>query len=354
MTMKAAWIEQHGDFSALQYTDRPRPEPGPGEVLVEVQASGLNHLDLWVRRGVPGHQFPLPLIPGCDGAGVIREVGAGVALDVGSEVILAPGVSSGTSEACALGFDHLSRDYGILGETRDGTCAEYCVVPARNAIPKPAGIPFEVAGCFALVALTSWTMLMERARVQPGESVLVIAGTSGVGSLAIQIAKLAGCHVIATAGSDEKCAKTLELGADHAIHHGNESIASRVKEFTSRRGVDVVFEHVGEATWEASLRSLAWGGRLVTCGATTGAAVQLDLRALFFKNITLLGSTMGSLGAVHKLVRLLGEGKLKAPVDRVLPLSEVRQAHQVLEERQALGKVVLVPDTRNQPTGETL
>ncbi|MEM7168437.1 MAG: zinc-binding dehydrogenase [Planctomycetota bacterium] len=344
-TMQAARITKHGGLGAVSVVNQPIPEPGFGEVLVEIHAVGLNHLDLWVRRGVPGHKFPLPLTPGCDGAGIVVSCGAGVSnVTPGEAVIISPGTSCGACKHCLSGRDPLCRDYGIFGETRDGTCAEYACIPAANVVPKPDSVAFHEAGCFALVALTAWTMLVERARIEPGEDVLILAGGSGVGSLGIQIAKLFGCRVIATAGSDAKLARLRELGADDVIHHGHEDIAGRVKELTDKRGVDVVFEHVGEATWQASLRSLAWGGRLVTCGATTGAHAECDLRMIFFKSLSILGSTMGSKGVVPQLVQLLGEGRLRAPIATTIPLSKIETAHRLLEERHVFGKVVVVPD----------
>lgn len=344
-TMTCVEITDHGGLNALALVQRPIPVPEPGEVLVEVRATGLNHLDLWVRRGVPGHRFPLPIIPGCDGAGVVAACGSGVTnVEVGAAVILSPGTSCGVCTHCLEGRDPLCRDYGILGETRDGTCADYVCVPAANVIPKPDNVGFSEAGCFSLVALTAWTMLVDRAQIAPGEDVLILAGGSGVGSMAIQIAKMLGCRVIATAGSDAKLSRLRELGADDVIHHGNEDIAARVKELTDKRGVNVVFEHVGEATWQASLRSLAWGGRLVTCGATTGAKAECDLRLIFFKSLSILGSTMGSKGSVPLLVKLLGDGKLRAQIAETLPMSKIETAHRLLEERHVFGKVVVVPD----------
>ncbi len=345
--MLALQVAHHGGFDALRLGDLPRPKPGPGEVLIEMHASGMNHLDIWVRRGVPGHRFPLPLVLGSDGAGVVREVGAGIG-DVapGAEVILSPGTSCGRCAHCLAGRDPLCRAYGILGESRDGTAAEYACVPAANLLPKPAALGFVEASCFALATLTAWTMLVRRARLECGEEVLVLAGGSGVGSMAIQIAKLHGCRVIASAGGIEKCARLRDLGADEVIDHTQEDIAARVRELTGKRGVDVVVEHVGEATWQASLRSLARGGRLVTCGATSGARGECDLRAIFFKGLSILGSTMGSKGDLPRLVELVAAGRLRPVVGRVLPLSRAAEAQRLLEERQVFGKIVLVPDAR--------
>lgn len=343
--MRAARISAHGGVEVLRVEQLPRPTPGYGEVLVEIRAAGLNHLDLWVRRGVPGHAFPLPITPGCDGAGVIVALGDGVKhAQVGDEVILAPGLSCGVCESCLGGNDPLCPDYGILGETRDGTCAEFVVVPEANLLPRPTEVDWTEAGCFALVALTSWTMLVDKARIRPGESLLVIAGGSGVGSLAVQIGRFLGCRVIATAGGPEKCARLLELGASEAIDHQQvASIATRVSELTDRKGVDVVFEHVGEATWDESLKSLARGGRLVTCGATTGAHASVHLRRLFFKNLSILGCTMGPRRNLHTLVRLLERGILRPVLAEIHPLEALDKAHQRLEDRAIFGKIAVLP-----------
>ena len=343
-TMRAIRIEAHGGLDALRATEVPRPNPGPGEVLVEVRAAGLNHLDLWVRKGVPGHQFPLPLIPGCDGAGIVKALGEGTQrAEIGDEVILAPGLSCGVCERCLSGRDPFCSKYGILGETRDGTCAEFVCVPEANLIPKPKRTPWDEAGCFALVALTAWTMLTDRARLGPGETVLILAGGSGVGSLGIQIAKFLGARVVATAGGAEKCARVAALGADEVIDHSEASISEAVKRWTSGRGVDVVFEHVGAATWDESLKSLAWGGRLVTCGATTGAEARVHLRRLFFKNQSILGSTMGPRSHLFPLVDLFEQRILTPVLSETLSLTELPEAHRRLEAREVFGKLVVTP-----------
>jgi NADPH:quinone reductase-like Zn-dependent oxidoreductase len=349
--MLAARVEEHGAAETLRIAEVPIPVPGTGEVRVEVRAAGLNHLDLWVRRGVPGHVFPLPLVLGSDASGVVAELGPGVKrAAVGDAVIIAPGLSCGVCDTCVSGNDPLCRDYGILGETRNGTCAEYVVVPEANLIPKPSAVDWADAGCFALAALTSWTMLVDRAGLRPAETLLVLAGGSGVGSLAVQIGRLLGCRVIATAGGPEKCARLPALGADATIDHRRERISERVAELTERRGVDVVFEHVGEATWEESLRCLARGGRLVTCGATTGAKAEIHLRRLFFKNLSIIGSTMGPRGHLHRLVQLLARGVLRPVVAGVRPLAELADAHRSLEERTVVGKLVVLP--RAAATGD--
>ncbi|MBI3890479.1 MAG: zinc-binding dehydrogenase [Candidatus Wallbacteria bacterium] len=342
--MKTVVISEHGSYEQLRFEDRPKPEPGPGQVLLEVKACGINHLDIWVRKGVPGHKFPLPIVPGCDASGVVAQVGPGVGhLAAGQRVLLSPGLSCGLCVQCLSGDDHLCRHYGIFGETRDGACAEWVAVPAANAIPIPGNLSFEEAASISLVFLTAWHMLVARAELRPGEDVLVQAASSGVSSAAIQIAKLWGARVIATSGTPEKLARARALGADEVIDYRQQDFAEEVKRLTGKRGVDVVVEHVGGETFEKSVRCLARAGRLVTCGATTGPAVKLDLRVLFFKSISLLGSTMGSKGELLELLQHFASGKLRPVVDRVLPLAEIATAHRLLEERQVFGKVIVTP-----------
>jgi len=340
--MKAIVIPRHGGPDVLQYTELPQPEPGPSEVLVRVRACALNHLDLWSRRGLPGIQFPLPLIPGSDIAGEIVQTGTAVQrARAGENVVLSPGVACGQCPACSAGNDNQCRRYTLLGYMRNGGCAEYVIAPEVNALPMPAGLSFEEAAAVPLVFLTAWHMLITRAQLKPGEDVLVLGAGSGIGSAAIQIAKLAGARVIATAGSPAKFDKARALGADEMIHHGQQDITEEVRRLTGRRGVDVVFEHVGQATWEQSVKSLATGGRLVTCGATTGGAAQTDLRLLFGRQLSLLGSYMGSRGELFHVLKLVAEKKLRPVVDRVLPLAEARAAHERLEKREQFGKIVL-------------
>lgn len=342
--MRAVVVHEHGGLDALRLEKVEPPVAGPGEVEVEVRASGLNHLDLWVRRGVPGHRFPLPMIPGCDGAGVVTAAGAGVSgVQVGDDVVLAPGHSCGRCVPCSEGRDNLCRHYGIFGETRDGTNAERVVVPAVNALPKPEGLTFEEAAALPLVFLTAWTMLVDRAHLRAGERVLVHAAGSGVGSAAIQIAKLWGATVIATASTQSKRDRALELGADHAVDYTQEGWPKEVFGLSSKQGMDVVVEHTGAATFAGSLRCLNKGGRLVLCGATSAPEVTIDLRPVFFKSWSILGSTMGSRGSVHRILQLAGEGRLRPVIDRTLPLSEVQEAHRLLEDRKQFGKVILIP-----------
>ncbi len=342
--MKAVVIREHGGFDKLLLEERPVPEPQAREVRVQVKAVGLNHLDVWVRRGVPGHEFPLPLVPGSDAAGIVDKVGTDVSnVAVGDDVVVLPGVTDGTSEACLQGNDQLSPDYGILGEARDGCCAEFVVVPDQNVAARPQNLSFPESAAFALAFQTAWSMLVVKARLRPGETVLIHGGGSGVGSAGIQIAKLRGAVVIATAGTDKKCEAALQLGADHAINYQDKNFVEEVRGLRDRAGVDVVFEHVGAATFDGSMKCLARGGRLVTCGATTGGEVKINLHQVFFKNLEILGNTMGSKGDLRRIIRLVSQGQLRPVVDRVLPLDRVAEAHQLLEEREVFGKIVLEP-----------
>jgi len=309
---------------------------------VRVRAVGLNHLDLWVRKGVPGHTFPLPIVPGCDIAGIVDELGAGVrGIAVGDEVVVAPGVSCGRCPACRRGDDALCRSYGILGESTDGGCQECVVVPDTGLFPKPAGCGWAEAAAIPLTFLTAWHMLNSRARVQPGERVLVHAAGSGVSAAAIQIAKLLGGRVFATAGSDEKCRRGVALGAEEAVNYRTSEFVKEVRRWSGGAGIDVVVDHVGADTFERSLRCLAKGGRYVTCGATSGYEMKADFRLVFFKSLSILGSTMGGAHELGTVLSLVSAERLCPVVDRVWPFAEVAEAHRYLEGRSAFGKVVL-------------
>jgi NADPH:quinone reductase-like Zn-dependent oxidoreductase len=286
--------------------------------------------------------IPLPHIPGSDIAGEIAQVGADVAtVRVGQKVVLAPLVSCGKCAACIAGLDNRCRQATNLGYMIDGGCAEFVRAPEINCLPYPENLKWEEAASIPLVFQTAWHMLLARAELQPGEDVLILGAGSGVGTAAIQIAKFFGARVIATAGSDEKLAKAKELGADHLINHKTQKIRDEVRRITNKRGVDVVFEHVGIATWDDSLASLAASGRLVTCGATTGYDAKLDLRFLFSRQLSLLGSYMGTKAELHSVMRLVANGRLKPIVDRIFPLPEAAAAHAYLELGLQFGKVVL-------------
>ena len=342
--MKATIFKQHGAPEVLEYTDVPEPAIRANEVLVEVKACALNHLDIFVRNGLPGIDIPLPHILGSDVSGVAREVGELVSwVKPRDEVMVQPGVSCGHCEACLSGADNLCREYDMIGYRRNGGYAELVAVPGVNIIPKPAALSWEEAAALPLVTVTTWHMLVTRANVQPGEDVLVHAAGSGVGSIAIQIAKLRGARVITTASSDDKLAKARELGADETINYTRDDWPKEVRRLTDRKGVDVVVEHTGAETWPGSIAALKNNGRLVTCGATSGFDARTDLRQVFFRHLTLLGSFMGSKAELLEAMKFIATGKIRAVVDRVLPLSEARQAHELIENRAQFGKVVLNP-----------
>ena len=329
----------------LEYTDVPDPVIRANEVLVQVKACALNHLDVFVRNGLPGIEIPLPHILGCDVAGVVREVGEVVSwAKPGDEVMVQPGVSCGHCEARLTGQDNLCREYDMIGYRHNGGYAELVAVPGVNLIPKPPALSWAEAAALPLVTVTAWHMLVTRANVQPGEDVLVHAAGSGVGSIAIQIAKLRGARVIATASTDEKLAKARELGADETVNYSGDDWPKEVRRLTARRGVDVVVEHTGAATWPGSIAALKNNGRLVTCGATSGFDARTDLRQVFFRHLTLLGSFMGSKGELLEALKFVSQGRIRAIVDRVLPLSEARQAHELMENRGQFGKIVLATD----------
>jgi NADPH:quinone reductase-like Zn-dependent oxidoreductase len=342
--MKLARIHRHGGPEALVYEDAPEPTVAPHQALIRVRACSLNHLDLFVRAGIPGMKFHMPHVLGSDIAGDVVAVG-GLCERVkpGWRVLLSPGLSCRQCQPCLAGNDNLCRGYTLFGYALDGGNTELLAAPEYSVIRIPDGLGFEQAAAAPLVFLTAWHMLMARAKLQPGEDVLVLAASSGVGMAAIQIAKMFQCRVISTAGGESKMAKARELGADHVIDHYRQDIGAEVKKLTGKRGVDVVVEHVGQATWRKSLESLAPAGRLVTCGATTGFEAAVDLRYLFSKQWSLLGSFMGTMGELHHVLNFVFRGQLKPVVDSVYPLSEIRAAHERLENRQQFGKVIVNP-----------
>ena len=339
--MKAIVVREHGGVDRLEHVEVPDPIAGPTEAVVSVRAVALNHLDIWVRKGVPGHTFPLPMIPGADIAGVIESIAPNDRWKAGDEVVVAPGFSCGVCTACLSGNDPLCASYGIFGETRNGGCAQKIVVPIRNLLRKPASLSFTDAAAVSLDFLTSWHMLVARARLRPGETVLVHAGGSGVGTAAIQIAKLWGATVFTTVGSAAKASQAKQLGADEIILYRDADFANEVRRLTGKRGVDVVVDHIGTDTFDRSLKSLARGGRLVTCGATSGNTATININLVFFKLLSILGSTMGSLAELHEIWKHVEAGKLRPVVDRVLPMDRIADAHQAIENREVFGKVVL-------------
>jgi NADPH:quinone reductase-like Zn-dependent oxidoreductase len=340
--MKAVRIHQFGGPEVLMYEDVPDPQPRKDQVLVRVKACSLNHLDVWVRKGLPG--VKLPHILGSDIAGEVVEVGEYVSgFAVGQRVLVAPMHFCGLCVKCLAGLQNQCREFTVLGNGVDGGNCELIAVPAANVIPIPDTLDFDQAASVPLVFVTAWHMLVGLAAVRPGQTVLVLGASSGVGIAAIQIAKLLQCRVITTAGDEAKLEKGRALGADYGVNHYQQKISEEVRKITNKEGVDIVIEHVGAATWDESLRSLKSGGKLVTCGATTGPSVSLDLRHLFARQLSLLGSYMGTMGELHEVLRHVFSGRLKPVVDRIFPLSEIRAAHEYLEKSQMFGKVIVIP-----------
>ena len=340
--MKAVRFHEFGGPEVLRYEDAPDPQLRKDEVLVRVRACALNHLDLWIRKGLPG--VKLPHINGSDVAGEVAEVGEYVSdIAEGQRVLLAPMTFCGHCKFCVAGEQSHCRQFSVLGYATDGGNAEYIAMPRVNVMPIPDAMSFEDAASVPLVFVTAWHMLVTRSKIRAGNRVLVLGGGSGVGSAAIQIGKMLGAEVIATAGDDEKLAKSKELGADHLIHHYKQRISEEVRRITHKEGVDIAFEHVGQATFDESIKSLRYGGTLVTCGATTGFNAQFDIRVLFARQLSLLGSYMGTMGDFHEVMQHIFSGRLKPVLDRTFPLSEARAAHEYLAAGKQFGKVVLVP-----------
>jgi NADPH:quinone reductase-like Zn-dependent oxidoreductase len=342
--MKALAFHEHGGLDRLRYQDVPDPAIGPADVLVRVRACALNHLDLFVREGLPGFRLPLPFWTGCDIAGEVAQVGAEVReVAVGDRVAVNPNLHCGRCEFCQKGEQSLCVTYGILGEHVHGGLAEYVKVAGDKTLTLPAHVKYEDAAAFILVNMTAWRMLVTQARLRAGEDLLVIGVGGGVSSTAVQIGKLCGARVWVTSSSDDKLARARELGADECINHAREDWARVVWEKTGKRGVDVVLENVGAATWKGSLRALAKGGRLVTCGATSGPIGETDIRVVFWKQVSIIGSTMSSNAEFHDVMRELFRGRLRAIVDAVMPLGEGVDAQRRLAEGKQFGKIVLTP-----------
>jgi len=340
--MKAVGFYEHGGLDKLQILDVPRPEPGPGEVLVEVRAVALNHLDLWVLEGLPGLELKMPHFSGADITGVVAELGDGVeGLEIGQRVVVNPTLSCGHCAWCRQGEDSLCDEFGIVGEHIRGGMAEYIAVPARNLMPLPEGISFTEAAAAPIAFLTAWRALITRGQLRPGEDVLILGASGGVATAAIQIAKLAGARVFAVTSSPEKVEKARQLGADWVVDRTQENWSKAVYEATGRRGVDLVLENVGAATWFDSLRTAKKNGRIVTYGATTGPHPKEDIRYIFWKQLEIIGTTMSSHQEFVDVMNLVWQGKLKPVVDRVLPLEEAREAYRVLNAGEQFGKIVL-------------
>ena len=340
--MKAVRIHQFGGPEVLTYEDVPDPRPRKDQVLVRVRACALNHLDLFVRKGLPG--VNLPHILGSDIAGEIVEIGEYVnGFKTGQRVLLAPMTFCGRCPKCVAGLQNQCRQFTVLGNAVDGGNCERIAAPAGNVIPIPDALDFNQAASVPLVFLTAWHMLIGRAALRAGQTVLILGANSGVGIAAIQIARMFHARIITTAGDERKSQAALELGADHVINHYQQKISQEVRKITKGEGVDIVIEHVGQATWDESVKSLKASGTLVTCGATTGPNVGIDLRFLFSRQLSLLGSYMGTMSELHEVLSHVFAGRLKPVIDHIFPLKDTRIAHEYMEKSQMFGKIVLNP-----------
>ncbi len=344
--MEAVQFADHGDRDVIEYDEFPDPEPDRGEVLVDVKAGAVNHLDVWTRRGLPGVDVAMPHVPGSDAAGVVEAVGDAVTrFEPGDRVAVSAGVSCGECEFCRNGEDSLCVSFHIIGEHVRGVHSELAAVPAANLVSVPAGVDWEVAGSASLVFQTAWRMLQTRADIEAGETVLVLGASGGVGHAAVQIADHAGCEVFATASTEAKLSHAEDCGADHVIDYEAADFADEIAALTGKRGVDVVVDHVGAATYPDSLRSLANGGRLVTCGATTGPNPDAGLDRIFWNQLSVIGSTMATPGEVDDVLSLVWDGTFEPRVREVLPMSAAARAHEMIENREGFGKVVVKPDS---------
>ena len=343
--MRAAFFSRHGGPEVMELGEVPDPTPGPGEVQVRVKAVALNHIDLWLRRGLPAMKIALPHISGGDVCGVVSAAGVGVhGIAVGDRVLVNPGITCGRCHACLDGRDNLCPEFRMLGEHVQGGMAELVVVPAVNVIPAPAGVDDVALAALPITFTTAWHMLVDNARVAPRDTVLVLGAGSGVGVAAIQIAKLFGARVIAAASNGRKIAAARTLGADETIDYTAEELVGAVKRLTNRRGADIVVEHTGAATFPKSIVSCARGGRIVTCGATAGYEATLNLRHVFWRHLSIMGSTLAPKSCLFDIADRVAAGQLRPVVDRVLPLAEIQEAHRALEAREAFGKIVLTLD----------
>lgn len=342
--MQALYFEQHGRVENLLFGDRPEPVPGPSEVRVRLKTAALNHLDLFVLGGMPGIPIGLPHIGGADGAGVVDALGPGVeGVEIGAEVVFDPGLSCGRCEYCRAGQQSLCVKFGVLGEHSDGTFAQSVVLSADALAPRPGHLSWEESAAFGLTYLTAWRMLMTRGGLQTGETVLIHGIGGGVSLACLQLAKLSGCRVIVTSRSPEKLQRASGLGADEVLP-ADDQVARAVRGLTGKRGADVVVDSVGEATWMQSLKAAAKGGRIVTCGATSGPNPKEEIRLVFWNQLSIIGSTMGSREDWRRLMSAVGAHHLRPVVDRVVPLADGRSAYKRLEDGEQFGKIVLSID----------
>ena len=342
--MKSIRIYEHGGVAKLIFDDIPQPVCHPKNIKIKIKATSINHLDLWIRSGLLRKEINLPMTLGSDGSGTIVELGEDITeLNIGDDVVIQPGTFCSKCLDCKNGNENYCLKYGILGETQNGTQAEYIVVNAQNIHIKPKHLTFEEAASMPLVFMTAHQMLIKKANMKPNETVLIYGGSSGVGSAAIQIARDLGAKVIATAGSDDKCEYSKTMGAHYVINHHHTNWLSKVKSITNNKGVNIVFEHIGSETWESSLKILAKGGRIVTCGATTGPDVKINLAHLFIKQHSIYGSTMSDINTFNNVMIKINDKKYMPIVDRVFKMENVRLAHQYIEQRKQKGKIILVP-----------
>jgi NADPH:quinone reductase-like Zn-dependent oxidoreductase len=340
--MRAVTIHKHGGPEELRLEEMPAPEAEDGKVLIKLKAAALNHLDLWVRKGIPGLKLKFPHIMGSDGSGVVEETGSGVkGIASGDSVLLDPGISCGVCEFCAKGEHSECVTFHLIGEHIDGTHADYVLAPQENVHPIPSHLSFEEAAALPLVFLTAWRMLFTRAGLRAGEDLLVIGVGGGVSNAAFHLGTAIGARVTVTSGDQKKVEKALEMGAYHAFNHKEQDFVTEVRKITDRRGVDVCLDSVGDATWRKSLQSLAKGGRLVTCGATTGPNPSTDIQRIFWNQLTIMGSTMGSRNDVLEMLRFVTDKGLKPVIDSTYPLEEARAAQEKMEKGEQFGKIVI-------------
>jgi NADPH:quinone reductase-like Zn-dependent oxidoreductase len=344
--MKAVQFPEHGGREVIEYAEVPTPSPGRKEVLVDVKAAALNHLDVWVRRGMPGLDLEMPHTPGSDAAGIVRETGADVTrFEPGDRVALLAGIADTHDTIAASGDPTLSESFRVIGEHLTGVHAEYMTVPPSALVSVPDDVDWETAAAAPLVFGTAWRMLVSRGDLSAGEEVLVLGASGGVGHAAVQIAAHAGATVFATGSTDAKLAAAKELGADHTIDYEAEPFHREIRQLTDGRGVDLVVDHVGEATWDRSLKSLAKGGRLLTCGATTGPHADTNVNRVFWNQLSIIGSTMCTPAEAERVLELVYEGPLRVEIRDTLPMSETAEGHRMLEDRDGFGKVVVIPDS---------
>jgi NADPH:quinone reductase-like Zn-dependent oxidoreductase len=340
--MKAAIINAHGDLDRLEIADVPKPKPAAGEVLIQVKSAALNHLDIWVRMGSKETVVPMPHTLGSDASGIIADLGPDVTdFEKADRVIINPALSCGRCDACRRGQQSECADFGLIGLSRPGTFAEYVTVPAACVYPKPEHLSFVEAAALPLSYVTAWRMLMTRAKLKPGELVLIHGIGGGVALAALQLAKLASAEVIATSSSDAKLSRAKDLGADHTINYRQADVVQTVKDLTSGRGVDIALDTVGAATWSANFATIRRGGRIVICGVTTGPKAETNLQALYWKQLTVLGSTMGSDEDFRRMLAAVAAARLKPVIDCVEPLENIRKAQQKMEKAEQFGKIVL-------------